>query len=166
LERAAQDRVGLAVAVDHVARAVGRKVESNRKASQIPVKASLESANSRSQILSDRQAQYEVRSSQPVFKHNRYRQLWQQYAEGYMAKSETTLDFEVGRQIFLAGYSQKEVALVLVAGSSTVRRLANEQGKEKARLYANWVADLIVNNRQEHQTPGKIKRSVEMELGD
>ncbi len=166
LERAAQDRVGLAATVDRLARAVGRSVGRERRPSRIQVEAFPEFVNAGSQTLPDSQAHDEVQPSQPVAKHNRYRQLWQQYAEGHGTKSETALDFEVGRRIFHAGYSQKEVALVLVSGSSTVRRLASEQGKEKARLYANWVADLVVNNRQERQKPSRTKKSLGMELGD
>jgi hypothetical protein len=45
--------------------------------------------------------------------------MWQQYSREVSCSNPAELDFKVGRRAFEAGVSQKEIALMLAAGSPT-----------------------------------------------
>ncbi|MBW4652380.1 MAG: relaxase domain-containing protein [Kaiparowitsia implicata GSE-PSE-MK54-09C] len=111
LERAAQDRVGLATAVDRVARAVGRSVgRGQQRVDDLePPKVNL-----REQLLA----------------------RWEQYSAGLPAAS---LELRVAQRALRDGCSAKEVTLMLVAGSETVRLIHDNQGKKEAINYAAYV---------------------------
>ncbi|MBE9138181.1 relaxase domain-containing protein [Nodosilinea sp. LEGE 07088] len=104
LERAAQDRVSLAAAVDRLARAVGRTVgrEQQRVEASEPSKA-----NSREQLLA----------------------RWEHYSAGLPAAS---LEWRVAQRALRDGCSAKEVTLMLVAGSEVVRQIYDKQGRKEA----------------------------------
>ncbi len=111
LERAAQDRVGLAAAVDRLARAVERTVgrEPQRVDAPEPPKA-----NSREQLL--------VR--------------WDHYSAGLPSAS---LELRVAQRALRDGCSAKEVTLMLVAGSEMVRLIYDKQGRKEAIAFAQHV---------------------------
>ena len=114
LERAAQDRVGLAAAVDRVARAVGRAV--GREQQKVDVHES-RAVNTRDQLLAQ----------------------WQQYSVGLPSAS---LELRVAQRALRDGCSAKEVALMLVAGSEVVRQIHDRQGKQEAIAFAQHIVKI------------------------
>ncbi|NMF86777.1 MobF family relaxase, partial [Nodosilinea sp. P-1105] len=104
LERATQDRVGLAAAVDRLAGAVGRSVGREQQGVEVPEPAK---ANSREQLL----------------------KRWEHYSTGLPSDS---LELRVAQRALRDGCSAKEVTLILVAGSEVVRQLYEVQGKKQA----------------------------------
>ena len=95
----------------------------------------------------------------------RYGQMWQQYSEEVNCSTPAELDFKVGRRAFEAGVGQKEITLMLAAGSPTVKRMIQEQRKVQAMKYVNRVAQLTCQ-RPQRQTQWKLHRHQQMELGD
>ena len=75
------------------------------------------------------------------------------------------LDFKVGRRAFEAGVSQKEIALMLAAGSPTVKQMMQGQRKVHAPKYVNRVAQLSCQAVQQPiKSRATYKRKIE--LGD
>ncbi|WP_052050576.1 MobF family relaxase [Leptolyngbya sp. KIOST-1] len=136
LERAAQDRAGLAAAVDRLTRAVGRTVgrEQHRVEAQ-----ELPKVNSREQLLAQ----------------------WEQYSAGLPLVS---LELRVAQRALRDGCSAKEVALMLVAGSETVRLIYDKQGRKEAIAFAQH----IVTVASPHRTSSTVTKhnSRGLELGD
>jgi DNA-binding transcriptional regulator YdaS (Cro superfamily) len=91
--------------------------------------------------------------------------MWQQYSREVSCSNPAELDFKVGRRAFEAGVSQKEIALMLAAGSPTVKQMMQGQRKSQATKYVNQVARLSCQDRQQHIQP-KVIRHHQMELGD
>ncbi|PSR16650.1 conjugative relaxase domain protein, TrwC/TraI family [filamentous cyanobacterium CCP3] len=119
LERAAQDRVGLAAAVDRLTRAVGRTVGREQQGVDNP---ELPKVNSREQLLAQ----------------------WEQYSAGLPSAS---LELRVAQRALRDGCSAKEVALMLVAGSEVVRQIYDRQGKKDAIAFAQHIVT-IASQRQ------------------
>ena len=138
LERAAQDRVGLAAAVDRVARAVGRTVGRE----QISLDgAEPKAVNLREQGLA----------------------LWEKYSAGLPSDS---LELRVAQRALRNGHSPKEIALVLVAGSETVRRIYESQGKQQAMKYATHIARMAVGQGIKQSSGVKVSKAQQIEWGD
>jgi hypothetical protein len=119
LERAAQDRVGLAAAVDRVARAVGRTAGRERQGIDAPEPKLIKP---RDQLLA----------------------LWEHYSAGLPSAS---LEPRVAQRALRDGCSAKEVALMLVAGSETVRLIHDRQGKKDAMLFINHVMKIATQEQ-------------------
>jgi hypothetical protein len=138
LERTAQDRAGLAAAVDRVAGAVGRAVgrERNQLDASEPPKV-----NSREQLLA----------------------RWEHYSAGLPAAS---LDLRVAQRALRDGCSAKEVTLMLVAGSETVRLIYDKQGRKEAIAFARHITT-VANQQQENMASqsNHLCRQ-ELEMGD
>ncbi len=135
LERAAQDRVGLAAAVDRLTRAVGRAVGRERQI-DVPEPKAL---NTREQLLAQ----------------------WKQYSAGLPTMS---LELRVAQRALRNGRSAKEVALMLVAGSETVRLIYDKQGRKEAIAFAQHIVTIASQNQaQETQTLRK-RDSIELEM--
>jgi hypothetical protein len=122
LERAAQDRVGLAAAVYRVVRAVGRTVGREPQRVDAPERPGVKS---REQLLG----------------------LWDHYSAGL---SSANLDLRVAQRALRDGCSAKEVALMLVAGSEVLRQIHDRQGKTDAIAFAQHIVT-IANQRQPQQ---------------
>jgi hypothetical protein len=75
------------------------------------------------------------------------------------------LDFKVGRRAFEAGVSQKEIALMLAAGSPTVKRMMQGQRRSQATKYVHQVARLSCQ-KQHHYGKQKRPHGRPMEIGD
>jgi len=114
LERAAQDRAGLAAAVDRVARAVGRTVGREPQKLEAPEPPKVKS---REQLL--------VR--------------WDHYSAGLPSAS---LELRVAQRALRDGCSAKEVTLMLIAGSEVVRQIHDAQGRKEAIKYASHVVNI------------------------
>jgi conjugative relaxase-like TrwC/TraI family protein len=106
LERAAQDRVGLAAAVDRLARAVRRTVGREQQKLEAPEPKVI---NMREQLLA----------------------RWERYSAGLPSAS---LELRVAQRALRDGCSAKEVTLMLVAGSETVRLIHDRQGRKDAMV--------------------------------
>jgi hypothetical protein len=91
--------------------------------------------------------------------------MWQRYSQGSSCSNPAELDFKVGRRAFEAGASQKDIALMLTAGSPTVKRMVQEQRKERAMKYVNRVAQLSCQ-RPQGQTQSNMNRNQQIELGN
>ncbi|MBE9136192.1 relaxase domain-containing protein [Nodosilinea sp. LEGE 07088] len=138
LERAAQDRVGLAAVVDRIARAVGRPVRRKQQKLDTPEPPKV---NSKEQLLA----------------------RWETYSAGLPSAS---LELRVAQRALRDGCSVKEVTLMLVAGSETVRLIYDKQGRKEAIAFAQHMVTLA--SQQQAQTkPGfSHGRSLQIELGD
>jgi DNA invertase Pin-like site-specific DNA recombinase len=91
--------------------------------------------------------------------------MWQQYSREVNCSNPAELDFKVGRRAFEDGVSQKEIALMLAAGSPTVKHMMQEQRKSQATKYVNRVAQHSCQKNQQHVS-FNTKRSYQMEIGD
>ena len=114
LERAAQDRVGFAAAVDRLARAVGRTVGREPQKLDAPEPTMVKT---REQLLA----------------------LWEHYSAGLLSAS---LELRVAQRALWDGCSAKEVTLMLVAGSEVVRQIYDRQGKKEAIAFAQHVVTI------------------------
>ena len=96
-------------------------------------------------------------NNQPSSKQ-KYFALWKQYSQGLTVNDPVNLDIQVARQAFKDGQAQKDIALMLSAGSPMVRRLVQDQGKQPAMLYVNQTVRKVLH-RQQIQQPMQ-KRSL------
>jgi hypothetical protein len=92
--------------------------------------------------------------------------MWHQYSREVGTSNPGALDFLIGQRALVAGHSQKEIALMLVVNSTVVRKIEQEQGRERARKYVNTVARQICTRQQLRQVPRKRIKGQQMELGD
>lgn len=105
-------------------------------------------------------------SSPPQEKSTRdlYFQMWQQCSQAVSCSNPAELDFKVGRRAFEVGVSQKDIALMLAAGSPTVKQMMQEQRKAQATKYVNQVARLSYLEQQKEGKQGMRKISQQMQL--
>lgn len=138
LERAAQDRVGLAAAVDRLARAVGRPVgrERNQLDASEPPKV-----NSREQLLA----------------------RWEHYSAGLLSAS---LELRTAQRALRDGCSAKEVTLMLVAGSETVRLIHDKQGKKEAIAFAQHIVTIASQQPAQAKPVHRQRHDIDLEIGD
>jgi hypothetical protein len=93
--------------------------------------------------------------------------MWQQYSQEVSCSNPAELDFKVGRQAFEAGIGQKEIALMLAAGSPTVKYMIQGQRKSQATKYVNQVARIICRDMNKKQyLRSKLVLERQIELGD
>ena len=142
LEQAAKDRNQLAAAVDRLDAAVGAKADNERP----------------------RSVAEEVDLADSMSKERDYGALWQHYSQGAAARSETELDYRVGRRAFEDGVAQRMILLMLVSESSVVENIYRSYGKSQAMKYVNQMARRICQRQtsQEVQRPPS-KRQMELE---
>ncbi|MEM9117459.1 MAG: hypothetical protein AAGD09_06205 [Cyanobacteria bacterium P01_F01_bin.56] len=90
-----------------------------------------------------------------------YLQLWQRYAQGLPSDS---LELRVAQQALRDGVLPKEVTLMLVAGSETVRRFYEAQGKQRAMQFATHILQMAGNQKlqQHHNFAQKQHLGIEM----
>ncbi|MBE9140302.1 AAA family ATPase, partial [Nodosilinea sp. LEGE 07088] len=138
LERAAQDRVDLVAAVDRLARAVGRTVgrEPQRVDAPEPTKV-----NSRDWLMA----------------------RWEQYSTGLPSAS---LELRVAQRALQDGCSAKEVTLMLVAGSETVRLICEKQGKKDAIAFASHITKLANAAQFGKLEKAGQQKGLDLEIGD
>ncbi|MBF2047255.1 MAG: relaxase domain-containing protein [Elainella sp. C42_A2020_010] len=92
-----------------------------------------------------------------------YQQMWQRYSQGVQANVAIKLDYLVSRKAFEDGHSQKEIALMLAAGSSYVAQIHHDQGKDKAKAYVSQTAKAASQQGQYRQSV-RSKQEKELEL--
>ncbi|MEA5449148.1 hypothetical protein VB780_11255 [Leptolyngbya sp. CCNP1308] len=86
---------------------------------------------------------------------------WEHYLTGL---SSTSLDLQVAQRALRDGCSAKEVTLMLVAGSETVRLIYDKQGRKEAIAFAQH----IVTVASPHYTSSIVTKhhSHGLEIGD
>ncbi|MFG6094999.1 MobF family relaxase [Leptothoe sp. ISB3NOV94-8A] len=95
----------------------------------------------------------------------KYVALWQEYSQGLIVSDPVNLDIKVARRALKGGQTQKDIALMLSAGSPMVRRLIQDQGKQPAMLYVNQtVRKVIICQRVQNTRLHKLQRNRQMEL--
>ena len=143
MEQSAQERTRFAAAVDRVLKALGEQA----RRSLLTQEPSVNPLRPSGQVVRGVSigAGRSLKPDHAVINasHNPYRQLWQQYAQAVSSSDLAKLDILVSHRAFKAGHRRKEIALMLAAGSPRVRQIVREQGKEKARAYANRVAQVV-----------------------
>ncbi|NJO80929.1 MAG: hypothetical protein HC827_22120 [Cyanobacteria bacterium RM1_2_2] len=90
--------------------------------------------------------------------------MWYWYSRNVQANTPINLDYLVGRKAFEDGHNQKEIGLMLTAGSPYVRQIHQEQGKNKARIYVSQTVRAVCEERQQQQIERQKTRSFEMEI--
>ena len=103
-------------------------------------------------------------NNQPVAKQ-KYLALWKRYSQGLTVSDPVRLDIQVVRRALKDGQAQKDIALTLSAGSSIVRRIIQDQGKQEAMIYVNQTVRKLLShqsfrNGQLHQ----MRRDLQIEL--
>jgi hypothetical protein len=91
--------------------------------------------------------------------------MWQQYSQEVSCSNPAELDFKVGRRAFEAGIGQKEIALMLAAGSPTVKHMIQGQRTSQATKYMNQVAQLSCQDMKKH-IRSKLVHKRQLEIGD
>ena len=81
----------------------------------------------------------------------KYLALWQQYGQGLTASDPVNLDLQVARRALKAGQPHKDIALLLSAGSPTVREIIQKQSKQQAMLYVNQTVRSALS--RQHRPP-------------
>ena len=86
---------------------------------------------------------------------------WEQYSAGLPSAS---LELRVAQRALQDGRSAKEVALLLVAGSETVRLIYDKQGKKEAIAFVQHIMKIA----GPHQTSSTVTKhhSHGLEIGD
>ena len=90
-------------------------------------------------------------NTQPSIKQ-KYMALWQRYSQGLMVSDPVNLDIKVARRALKDGQTQKDIALMLSAGSFMVQRLVNDQGKQSAMLYVNQTVRKVISRQTVQKT--------------
>jgi conjugative relaxase-like TrwC/TraI family protein len=165
LEQSAQDRTRLAAAVDGLLKAFGRQDRRQREVKQ-PETANTGRSSRLVEAIPAPDGESSKSSPPPeISTKERYFQMWQQYSQEVSCSNSAELDFKVGRRAFEAGVGQKEIALMLAAGSPSVKHMMQGQSKSQATKYVNQVARLSCLDVQK-QRPPKANRSYQLEIGD
>ena len=87
----------------------------------------------------------------------KYLNLWQRYSQGLTVSDPVNLDIQVARRALKDGQTQKDIALMLSAGSPMVRRIIQDQGKQPAMLYVNQTVRKMFT-RSQKQAPTRSHR--------
>jgi ATP-dependent exoDNAse (exonuclease V) alpha subunit len=124
---AAQNRDQLTAAVDRLDKAVGREVDEK----------------------GDKAVGAEVIVAQSPSNGPDYPALWNYYRQGVKARSQRDLDYQVGRRAFQEDLQQRDIALMLAAGSSMVKQIYRSRGKPQAMKYVNQMAGRICQRQME-----------------
>jgi hypothetical protein len=89
-----------------------------------------------------------------------YQQLWQHYSQGIRMSNPIQFDDRVAQIAFEDGQTQKDIALMLAAGSPYVATLTPQQG----HYYVNQTARSACGRSQQKPLLRQNKPSLEMEL--
>jgi hypothetical protein len=88
---------------------------------------------------------------------------WEQYSAGLPSAS---LELRVAQRALRDGCSAKEVALMLVAGSETVRQIHDAQGKQEVIAFAKHITQIAINPEHASQNKAPSLQRRQFELGD
>lgn len=103
-------------------------------------------------------------NTQPSTKQ-KYMALWQRYSQGLTGSDPVNLDIQIARRAFKDGQIQKDIALMLSAGSSMVGRLVQDQGKQQAMIYVNQTVRKVISCQTAQKTRlHRLRRDQQMEL--
>lgn len=103
-------------------------------------------------------------NAQPSAKQ-KYVALWQRYSQGLAVSDPVNLDLQLARRALKDGQTQKDIALMLSAGSSMVRRIIQDQGKQLAMVYVNQTVQKVISRQSAQKTQlHKLRRDRQMKL--
>nr|WP_284682017.1 AAA family ATPase [Adonisia turfae] len=95
----------------------------------------------------------------------KYLALWQRYSQGLTVNNPVNLDIQVAKRALKDGQAQKDITLMLSAGSPMVRRLVQDQDKQPAMLYVNQTVRKVIRRQSAQKTQlHKLRRGRQMEL--
>jgi hypothetical protein len=89
--------------------------------------------------------------------------LWEKYSAGLPSAS---LELRVAQRALRDGCSAKEVALMLVAGSETVRLIHDKQGRKEAIAFASHITKLASAARSGELEKVSQQKGLALEIGD
>jgi hypothetical protein len=140
LEHTAQSRAEFAAAVARLDAAVAAKAGSSQSVQQLDSRSTQPQSGAVDTSLDQIEKQTSKPNDSPLQRHEHYQRLWQHYSQGIQAKNLAQQDYQVAKRAFADGQSQREIALMLTAGSAYVQQIHQTQGKEIARAYVNRTA--------------------------
>ncbi|MBW4466285.1 MAG: relaxase domain-containing protein [Pegethrix bostrychoides GSE-TBD4-15B] len=157
LEQSAQSRSQLAAAVARLHAAIGREADSSQSAQLLDSE----------QLLANQSApEQENLPSSEDGAAVQYRQLWQRYSQSIQASNPVQQDYLAAKRAFEEGCSPKQIALMLIAGSSYVQQIHQQQGKAVARDYVNQTAQAACSQASVQKRISPIQKGEGRELGD
>lgn len=86
---------------------------------------------------------------------------WEHYSAGLPAAS---LDLRVAQRALRDGCSAKEVTLMLVAGSETVRLIYDKQGRKEAIAFAQHIVTIASQQHAKAAPTRRQQESLDLEL--
>ncbi|MEL6353885.1 MAG: hypothetical protein AAFR58_19330 [Cyanobacteria bacterium J06627_28] len=90
-----------------------------------------------------------------------YQSLWEHYSQDIQVSNLTSLDRAIVAKALSDGQSRKEVGLMLVAGSSNVKRIGHSAGKRKAMLYIHKTVSSFGQNKSRRSS---IRQTKQLEM--
>lgn len=81
-----------------------------------------------------------------------YQRMWNYYSHGIRAKTLSDLDRQVVFRALMNDESQKDIALMLTAGSAYVKRIHQGAGKQKTMLYIKQVVKSVLQQSSSKKT--------------
>ncbi|WNZ24127.1 hypothetical protein HJG54_15515 [Leptolyngbya sp. NK1-12] len=90
--------------------------------------------------------------------------MWQKFSQDVGTGTPIKLDYLAGKKAFEAGYSQKEIALMLTLSSPYVAEIDETQGKQKALAYVNQTVRAVCRKVHEQEIAKGKQRQKELEL--
>ena len=88
---------------------------------------------------------------------------WERYSAGLPSAS---LELRVAQRALRDGCSAKEVALMLVAGSETVKLIYDRQGRKEAIAFTGHIIQMASNQQKDRPPKELSMQSQHIELGD
>ena len=98
----------------------------------------------------------------------KYLALWQRYSQGLTGNDPINLDIQVAQRALKDSKAQKDIALMLSAGSPMVQKIIRNQGKKQAMIYVNQTTRKICTFQQVGRSDRirtlKASQQIEVEL--
>jgi conjugative relaxase-like TrwC/TraI family protein len=157
LEQAAKNRASLAAAIDRLDAAIGEQAPQLQSREQ----TGSEGLQRDTVTLQNHITTNPIPDSPFPTPHSHYQRLWQSYSQGIQANNPVKLDYLVAKRAFADGQSQKQIALILTAGSSIVQQICQRQGQKMAMDYVNKTAWTACQRRQVNRKLQQTKLELE-----
>ncbi len=171
MESAIANRTHLATAIDRINQAIGDQAQ-RMQSSPYGISESSQRDQPELKTVPEHMQSLRIAASSPLVqepapesspeKKATYKEMWLQYSQELEKSNRAKLDYRVARRAFDAGHTQREIALMLVAGSPVVRERSHNQGKAKTREYVNQVARAVCQRQKGRSL--RRKRGQQMEL--
>lgn len=90
-----------------------------------------------------------------------YQKLWEEHSQGVQVKNPCALDVQVAARAFRNGLTRRDIALMLIAGSSHVRKIYRDTNRQQAMLY---VQQMVKNLHHQKRYQKVSKQTGQLEL--